>query len=217
MRYLFFAGLALFLGVSASTLVWAQETVPPAEPPTPTVSEDVPAEVKEGRQPRSVLGGLFRIPARGEHMRPGGEFSLFLPTSRALRDRFGGQWQGFGFGFGRVPVPEAGVVLDIETGWVNASKGSNRITLIPLGLRLQTAYGASNNRPFVGVTGGMLLSETRVPSENLPSRWRGGMNGSAFAGIAFGGNGSVQVGYRWANRIRGFDMSGTSLDFAVRF
>ena len=63
----------------------------------------------------------------------------------------------------------------------------------------------------------MVVTETRVSGENLPSRWRGGAAGSAFAGIAFGGNGSAQVGYRWAERIRGLDMSGSSLDFAVRF
>ncbi|MBC8138623.1 MAG: hypothetical protein H8F28_22315 [Fibrella sp.] len=217
MRLLFFAGLTLFLGVSACSPIWAQGTTPLTEPSPPAVSEDVPPEVKEERKPQSVLGGLFRIPAPGEHMRPGGDFSLFIPTSRAMRDRFGSQWQGFGFGFGRVPVPDAGIVLDTETGWLNASKGGNRVTLIPLGLRLQSAYGASNNRPFIGVGGGLLLSETRVTSENLPSRWRGGMNGSVFGGIAFGGNGSVQLGYRWASRIRGFDMSGSSLDFAVRF
>jgi hypothetical protein len=213
MRVLLFSALALLSVVSVCAA--QTETPVPVESPPPVAGGEGKAGPEESK-PRSFLGGLFRIPARGQHVRPGADFSLFLPASRAMRDRFGGQWQGFGFGLGRVPVPEARLVLDTETGWLSASKGANRVTLIPVGLRLQTAYGASNSRPFVGVGAGVLLSETRVTSENLPSRWRGGVTGSAFAGIAFGGNGSVQLGYRWAGRIRGFDMSGSSLDFAVR-
>ncbi|MBC7807556.1 MAG: hypothetical protein H7145_15575 [Akkermansiaceae bacterium] len=218
MRNLFLTVATLILTACVCPSVSAQSETPvAAESPAPAADEAPTPRTKEDPKPRVLLGGLLRIPVRGQHVRPGADFTLFAPASGAMRDRFGSSWQGFGFGFGRVEVPQARSVLDTETGWLSSSKGSNRVTLIPLGVRWRTAFGASNNRPFIGVGGGLLVSETRVPSENLPSRWRGGATGSAFAGIAFGGNGSVQVGYRWADRIRGFDMSGSSLDFAVRF
>lgn len=218
MRLLIFTGATIFTGLFFCMPTRAQTDVSsPAESPVVESGEGATPSAKPEPKPRVILGGLLRIPARGQHLRPGADFTLFVPASRAMRDRFGSQWQGFGFGFGRVEVPQARSVIDTETGWLNSSKGNNRVTLIPLGLRWRTAFGASNSRPFVGFGGGLLLSETRIPDENLPSRWRGGATGSVFAGLAFGGNGSVQVGYRWADRIRGFDMSGSSLDFAVRF
>ncbi len=219
MRLSFLFGATLILGAGTCPPVFAQtETPVQTESPSPGAADETTTlDTKEEPEPRVLLGGLLRIPARGQHLRPGVDCAMFAPTSRAMRDRFGGSWQGGGFGFGRVEVPQAKSVLDTEAGWLSSSKGSNRIIMIPLGLRWRTAFGASNNRPFFGVGGGLLVTETRVPEENLPSRWRGGATGSAFAGIAFGGNGSAQIGYRWADRIRGFDMSGTSLDFSVRF
>lgn len=195
------------------------ETQPATAPPPDAETVTLPDNEKESCKTdafASVLSFLG-VPKPGEHLRPGATYTTYVPNSNAIRDLFGNQWTFLLPGFGRLDVPQSHAVLAPEINLVTSSRSGNRATLVPLGATYTTGFGDARTRGTLGIGTGLLLLESRVTSRNMPSRWRGGVNGSAFAGVAFGGSGSLQIGYRWADKIRGFDLSGTSLEASFRF
>ena len=195
---------------------------PPPEPVATAPESEVvtlPDNEKEAGKPNPllILLSFLGLPRPGEHARPGANSICYFPTSSAVRDTFGDQWSFFAPAFGRLEVPQAHAVLMPEFDFVVSSRNGNRATLVPLGMTYTTGFGDKRTRGTIGVGTGLLLLESRVQSQNLPTRWRGGINGSVFAGVAFGGSGSLRVGYRWADKVRGFDLSGTSVEAAFRF
>jgi len=141
----------------------------------------------------------------------------FLPQSPELRHSFGDTWVSYGISFRGPDLPKDKAEFDFQPELISSSGHGNRITLVMPELRYRMAVSNAAIRPFIGIEAMPVFAQTRVTSENLPSRWRGGFGGGLTGGIAFSNKGLITVGYQWTDTIRGFNLSGAKAGLSYRF
>lgn len=185
-----------------------------------------PATTDGGSRPRR------RALVRGFHLGP--EFTVFLPTDRAVRDRFGGTWGGIGIGLGELQNVASGESLGFSFALLTNAQGSSfssggrdgeKALLVPLYLRYRISPIESPlpNRPAPSVRpyGEIRLGGAAVDLQTRRDDFKRGADFVGNLGLAAG----VQIrrhwygeaNYQWFTKTRGFDLSGAGLTVGYRF
>ncbi|WP_395144193.1 hypothetical protein [Armatimonas sp.] len=154
----------------------------------------------------------------------------YLPTSAAVRARFGENWFSFSPGLGPVlPLPFPGLSPDfsLATQTKKVAGLNNRVFMALLGaqyqwplFRLTVPEGQPLRLPkllpYAGLGAGGVYANVRSEADRV--------NGSGFApsasvyaGTSIGINSFFEARWRSVGRVQGFDLSGLDLGAGIRF
>lgn len=191
--------LVLLAATSAAAAAAAAEDTQAPPPPPP----GAPAEEPRPRR-------RFRF---------GPEVGVFIPANAKTRDRFGASWTDLGPGFGAVRQAGPRGRLEIDVSVFRESRGNRRAFFAPVGVgyRRDLAAGGGAFIPYAGASVNLVLADLRSDADGVRSGLRAGGGGSLFVGSTLGRNAYAEARYLAVSRIKGFDLSGTSLSLGVRF
>lgn len=204
----------LLTGELLLTLTAARAQTPPAPAPPIILQPEPQAPPPSASTPAPRPKQRFRI---------GPELGVFLPTSSKTRDRFGDAWFTFGLGLGPVERLVKPDLFEFDFGLSYRRSDENHALLIPLGVKYIHALSATGaetgpqTTPYVGAAADLYLADIRSQPDNVRSGLTTGVGASLLAGIAFSGNGHIEVRYQFVSKIRGFDFSGLNLTAGYRF
>ena len=164
-------------------------------------------------------GAPAEKPAPRRRFRFGPEAGVFIPASGKTRDRFGASWTSLGPGFGSVRQAGARGRLEFDVSVFRESRGNRRAFFAPVGVgyRRDLAVGDGHFMPYAGVSVNLVLTDLRSDADGVRSGLRAGGGGSLFVGSTLGRSAYAEARYLAVSRIKGFDLSGTSLSLGVRF
>ena len=154
----------------------------------------------------------------------------YLPTSAAVRNRFGDNWFSFSPGLGTVLpplVPSPMADLSLATRSKTVDTFNNRVFMALLGQQYQwplfklTPVEGQALRlplvlPYMGVSAGAVYANLRSEADTVNNNGFAA-TGSVYVGASIGLNGFLQARWRTMGRIHGFDLSGLDLVAGVRF
>lgn len=186
----------------------------PADPTTPPAA---PAPKPEGGGTDKPKKHGFQIPKVGV------DFDIFMPTSGKTRSRFGNNWGGIGFGFGRPARPSGTGRVAFDFSSQYQKSGNHHAFIAPLGVSYRRAFSADDLTrggtfiPYYGVSADLVAVDLRSVEDNVHSGFRFTAGGSALVGTTIGASGFVEAKYLAVSKVKGFDLSGLKLSVGVRF
>ncbi|MEO7716153.1 MAG: hypothetical protein ABIY70_08115 [Capsulimonas sp.] len=203
---------------AASPTVTAPPPTTPVEPTAPAVTEPAPAvnEPAPATVSNEPSGDEDR-PSRHRLMF-GVDYTMYLPTDRHTRDRFGSSWSSLGLGIGGVGQSGKKSRLAPEFNLVIQTKGDNHVVMAPIGLTYRVHSGTmAAAQPYTGASLGLLVVDLRSKEDDISSGTSAGGYGSVYAGVSFKDSYFVEARYYAASKVRSFDLSGASLSAGIRF
>jgi hypothetical protein len=155
----------------------------------------------------------------------GPQLGVYLPNSKAVRDRFGDKWVGYGLGIGPLVAPQRVRKTNFDFTVLSARRTFGSATLIPVGFSYRQALTPAKedevprSGTYAGVSANLLVSQLQstLPADNLPRAWRTSAGGSFFVGAVVSERLSVEARYYTFGKIKGLDFSGLALNLGLRF
>lgn len=173
----------------------------------------------------SVASAEMRL----QYARPGSQLgvniSFYQPNSKAVRNIFGGSWLGIAPAFGPLPASGGGTSVGTDlmfmTGKRNVGGISSRVNVYNLGLQTRISPQTYNRngggfKPYAGAGIGLTYIDLDDNINNV-SKTKLATSTTAFVGVTFGDNLSLEARYRWIPKISGYDLSGRQLSIGFRF
>lgn len=209
-RYLkgFVCSALLIAGLSAANNAYAQSANDTTANQQPAASEQTQTPAPSQSDKNTNKGHGFTV---------GPQVSVYLPSDKTARNRFGDNWLSVGVGIGHVNTPRNGS-FDIGLNVIGAQKNKNRVTMVPVTL-VYRMVNDSNKRtiPYAKVFGGVYPVEMRSDIDNIQAGWRVGWGGGVSAGVVFDQRAFIDISYNAVTKIRGIDLSGVNLTVGYRF
>lgn len=211
--------MLLLLGPPFAAPASAQAPAPAPSAPAPAAPSappPAPAPKPEGGTDKPKKHG-FQIPKVGV------DFDIFMPTSGKTRSRFGKNWGGIGFGFGRPDRPSGTGRVAFDFSSQYQKSGNHHAFIAPLGVSHRRAFDAgdltrgSTFIPYYGVSADLVAVDLRSVEDNVHSGFRFTAGGSALVGTTIGASGFVEAKYLAVSKVKGFDLSGLKLSVGIRF
>lgn len=192
----------LFVVLSVTLPVWAQESTPTPATPAPPVQ---PAPEKKPR-PRITLGP---------------EVGVYIPTSDRTRAAFGETWVNYGVGFRPIELAARRGLFGFDLNIISTRGTGRRALLIPASLIYKRAIGGGEPgegiTPYVGGSAGLLFADLRSDNFGISSGFRGGFGGSGLIGITYQRKAYLEARYQLFSKIKGYDLSGLNIAAGFRF
>ena len=166
----------------------------------------------------------LRVPLYGLNV------GTYLPTSAAVRARFGDNWFSFSPGFGTVlPPPIARLSPDFNLASQRKATGgfNNRAFMASLAAQYQwplfQLYATESEplklpklMPYAGVSVGGAYANLRSQADGVNGSGLA-PSGSLYVGTSIGLSSFVEARWRAVGKVQGFELSGLDLSIGFRF
>ena len=154
----------------------------------------------------------------------------YLPTSAAVRSRFGESWLSFSPGFGPVlppPVPRLSSDFNLATQRKTLGGFQNRAFMASLAAQYQwplfqlyvtegEPFKLPTFLPYVGVSLGGAYANLRSQADRINGSGFA-PSGSLYVGTSIGLRSFLEARWRSVGKVQGFDLSGLDLSVGLRF